>query len=252
MSNSLRGAVKLLVPPKLVNLFLPPRLARDLVYEVKFKLAYCKSWFSNGNKFKGLSGLRLNVGCGPNVVPGWINIDMVRGPSVVLWDIRKKLSFDDNSAEIIFAEHVFEHLDANGGAEAYLSSDAEFFLSECYRCLMPGGVLRIVVPDAGLYLKLYTGPWDELVKVRPLIPENGGYRDGCKNIYRTKMELINFVFRQWSEHKFAYDAETLIMKLKDAGFGTVIHQSFGISAANIEPLDTEARKAESLYVEGIK
>ncbi len=66
------------------------------------------------------------------------------------------------------------------------------------------------------------------------------------------MELINEVFRQGIEHKYAYDADTLMMKLRDAGFGRVIHQSFGVSEAGHSPLDSPSRRAESLYVEGIK
>lgn len=232
---------------RFVKLFVPPRLAKELVSELKIKLVYWKSWFINRRKFKGLSGLRLNIGCGPNQVPGWINIDVVKGQGILQWDIREKLPFDDNSAEIIFAEHVFEHLEPDG--------DAESFLSECIRCLMPGGVLRLVVPDAGLYLKLYAGSWDDLVNTRPLIPQRGSYADsGYEGVitYRTQMELINFVFRQFNEHKFAYDAETLMMKLKDAGFSKVSQQSYGVSAASAVTLDTPARKAESLYVEGIK
>ena len=66
------------------------------------------------------------------------------------------------------------------------------------------------------------------------------------------MEFINEVFRQGGEHKYAYDADTLIMKMQDIGFAQVIQQSYGVSAASGKPLDTQSRSAESLYVEGIK
>jgi predicted SAM-dependent methyltransferase len=154
------------------------------------------------------------------------------------------MPFDNESVEAIFAEHVFEHLNPVMGAG---------FLSECHRCLQPGGIVRIVVPDAGRYLQLYPGDWSGFVLVRPLVEENGHYRDfWLDRVYRTKMELINEVFRQGTEHKYAYDAETLSMKLRDAGFARVLQQSYGVSARRETPLDTKARAGESLYVEGIK
>jgi hypothetical protein len=65
------------------------------------------------------------------------------------------------------------------------------------------------------------------------------------------MEMINAVFRQRTEHKYAYDAETLILRLKNAGFGKVAQQSFGQSFGPPPP-DLPSRKSESLYVEAVK
>ena len=153
------------------------------------------------------------------------------------------MPFDDGAVETIFSEHFFEHIDPAAAAR---------FLSECHRCLQPGGVVRIVVPDAEKYLRLYSGDWSGYVPIRPLIEENGKYRDyWLRELYTTKMELINAVFRQWTEHKFAYDAETLMLRMRDAGFGQVIHQSYGVSYANVL-LDSAERASESLYVEGVK
>lgn len=75
---------------------------------------------------------------------------------------------------------------------------------------------------------------------------------GRNNVYRTKMQVINEVFRQGNQHKYAYDQETLLMVLRDAGFSNVVRQNFGISLDNDMAPDSEARKAESLYVEGVK
>ena len=66
------------------------------------------------------------------------------------------------------------------------------------------------------------------------------------------MELINFVFRQFDEHKFIYDFETLELHMKECGFETVRKQSYGISASQHPPLDLEFHRLESLYAEGIK
>jgi hypothetical protein len=66
------------------------------------------------------------------------------------------------------------------------------------------------------------------------------------------MELVNAVFRQGAEHKFAYDAETLMLDLRAAGFSAVQRQAFGKSFAEDALLDTPERASESLYVEARK
>jgi predicted SAM-dependent methyltransferase len=222
----------------------PKDLVAQASYETKAAAKHFKSWLFDRSKFRGKKNLKLNVGCGANVASGWVNIDLDGPAGVFRWDCRRGMPFDDESVESIFAEHVFEHLDPAAGTS---------FLSECKRCLRSGGVVRIVVPDAGKYLRLYQGDWSGFIPVRPLIEDNGNYRDSwLDRVYRTKMEFINEIFRQGGEHKYAYDADTLIMKMRDVGFAQVIQQSYGMSAASGKPLDTLSRGAESLYIEGIK
>ncbi|HUS95426.1 MAG TPA: hypothetical protein VMX97_01665, partial [Hyphomicrobiaceae bacterium] len=118
---------------------------------------------------------------------------------------------------------VFEHLDH--------PVETQLFLAECLRCLRPGGILRLVVPDAGLYLALYNeAGWDGIIAARPLVREGDLYKDLWLSYrYRTKLEFINAVFRQGGEHKYAYDAETLTLFLREAGFSRAVQQVFGIS-----------------------
>ncbi len=66
------------------------------------------------------------------------------------------------------------------------------------------------------------------------------------------MEVVNSIFRQGTEHKFAYDAETLILDLTRAGFSFVIHQDFGKSVMPALIIDRPERATESLYVEALK
>jgi predicted SAM-dependent methyltransferase len=223
----------------------PIDLVTQVLFETKASAKHFKAWLFERSRFRGQKNLRLNIGCGTNVSLGWTNVDLDGPPEVFHWDCRRGMPFDDESVDAIFAEHVFEHFDPVTGAK---------FLSECYRCLRTGGgLVRIVVPDAGKYLQLYLGDWSGLAAARPLIEEDGKYHDfWLQRVYRTKMELINEVFRQGTEHKYVYDADTLMMKLRDAGFLRVIHQSYGVTAGGETPLDTQARSGESLYVEAIK
>ncbi len=222
----------------------PPDVVDMVSIETRASIQHFRSWLSGRSKFRGKKQLKINIGCGSNTAPGWVNVDLGGPPEVFRWDCRRSLPFDGGSVDAIFAEHVFEHLDPKAGAK---------FLSECRRCLRPGGVVRIVVPDAGRYIVLYQGQWQGLAAVRPLSKDNDGYRDHwLDRVYRTKMEFINEVFRQGNEHKYAYDAETLMLKFREAGFEKVILQSYGVSAMEGSPLDTAARGNESLYVEAIK
>jgi predicted SAM-dependent methyltransferase len=238
--HGLRATIELVIAK-----VLPAYLTEQVIAEV---------WLATKRMFTARSvrrilvpqtGIRVNVGCGNNPTPGWINLDIISYPGVYFWDCRSGLPFSDGSIAAIYSEHFFEHLD--------LHSEASPFLRECLRCLEPGGVLRIVVPDAGAYLQAYMGPWEVLADMRPLDRAEDGWRDKwLGQIYQTKMQFINAIFRQGYEHKYVYDEETLALVMREAGFANVIVQQFGVSTdPNMAP-DRNERRAESLYVEGIK
>lgn len=194
-------------------------------------------------RFRGKKDLLVQVGCGPHGREGWVNVDCFPGKKVnCLHDIRKDLPFDDESVRGIYSEHVVEHLD--------YTQEIPTFLAECHRCLAPGGVLRIIVPDAGRYLHAYAaGGFTEFVPLRPLVD---GADKWFKHKYHTPMELVNAVFRQGPEHHFAYDAETMEFVLRHAGFANVTQRSFGVSADPVMCLDIPERATESLYMEAVK
>jgi len=223
----------------------PGDLLSQLGFEIRasWKLALKRRGVK---RYKEMHGLRLNVGCGGRPTTGWVNLDMVSHPQVEFWDCRKGLPFSDGAVAAVFAEHFLEHL-------AY-GDEVQKFLRECFRCLRTSGVLRVIVPDAGAYLRLYSdGAWDSIAARRPLVKEGDGYRDyWLGERYSTQMEFINAVFRQNGEHKYAYDAETLVNLLRRVGFATVRQTSFGISSdADMAP-DTPERRSESLYVEAVR
>lgn len=203
--------------------------------------------FRNRNiskRYKNAKDLLVNLGSGGKGKPGWVNVDIVKAPNVnCIYDCRKDLPFPDGSVECIFCEHFFEHLD--------YTEEVPYFLSECHRVLKVGGVMRIIVPDAEKYLQAYCKEgWEDLSEIRPLDTERTDFYFGCK--YHTKMELINVVFRQGYEHKYACDYATLEFLLYRYGFSTVQRQEFGKSFMNELLLDQPRRSSESLYVEAVK
>ena len=117
--------------------------------------------------YKPDSLIKLNLGCGSVAPNGLVNIDnsfnarlakypMLRDllgnlkilpkrlteipwpKNITVFDVRRGLPYPDNSAKFIYTSHLLEHL---------LRADARYLLKECYRTLVPGGVLRVIVPD---------------------------------------------------------------------------------------------------------
>jgi SAM-dependent methyltransferase len=79
---------------------------------------------------------RLNLGCGTDVRPGWVNLDIAPLHGVdVVHDLRRlPLPFDNGRFSEVLAKDVLEHLD-------YVP-----LLRELHRILAPGGALHVVSP----------------------------------------------------------------------------------------------------------
>lgn len=172
--------------------------------------------------------LRLHLGCADNYLPGWINVDLARpGRQLDLrWDLRRPVPFPAGSIEVIFAEHLLEHLTVCQGLGV---------VRECRRLLSAGGVLRIGVPDLSRYVKSYGGNDPLLTEVRPGRP--------------TPALAFSEVFYRYG-HRSMYDFETLQALCLEAGFAEVHRSAFGLSRVLPCP-DTPARRPETLYVEAL-
>ena len=195
-------------------------------------------------RYRNSDNLLVNIAPGHDAKSGWVNVDVQKGPLIdCLYDCRKSLPFRDESVRGIFCEHFFEHLD--------YTEEVPYFLSECHRVLKKGGVLRLILPDAERYLRAYcNGGWEELDRIRPLNPGHTDSYHLCR--YNTPMELINVVFRQGHEHKFAYDFETLRFLLDRYGFSEVVLQECGTSLMAELCLDQVKLASESIYVDAKK
>jgi predicted SAM-dependent methyltransferase len=227
------------------NQILPSHLARQVFGELPVSATRALHSRATRRRLARLDGCRVNIGCGGQPTPGWVNLDLNSSSGVNFWDCRRGLPFSDNTVIAFYSEHMFEHLDP--------ASEGKPFLRECLRCLRPGGVIRIVVPDAGAYLRAYGQGWEPLAAMRPLELTEKGWRDKwLGDIYQTQMQLINAVFRQVDQHKYAYDQETLVLFLEQAGYSRVILQGFGSSIDNAMAPDNKARQSESLYIEAVK
>jgi predicted SAM-dependent methyltransferase len=83
--------------------------------------------------------LRLNIGCGTNTLPGWINIDhYARQPGVVEDIDATDMPYADGSVDAVLAEHVLEH---------FSFAEERLVWREVARVLRPGGTFTLEVPD---------------------------------------------------------------------------------------------------------
>lgn len=80
---------------------------------------------------------RLNIGCGDQILGGWINVDLYNDKADIKADVLS-LPFEDGSIDEILAQHVLEHVSYHKTMVA---------LGEWHRVLAPKGVLLVHVPD---------------------------------------------------------------------------------------------------------
>lgn len=184
-------------------------------------------------------GLRIQIGCGGFPREGWLNVDShakvsaKEGVEILLHDVRRPFPLSSGCAELVFLSHVLEHL--------IRPDHSTVLLGEIYRLLKPGGVVRIVVPDAAKFLAAYFEPQHPL---RPCFPDA-----------KTWMEVVNKMAREDSfAHKYFYDFDTLASDLRRVGFDMVCETAPGQSTYPELVLDHPEpfRRSISLYVEAVK
>jgi predicted SAM-dependent methyltransferase len=144
-------------------------------------------------------------------------------------DVRRRIAFPDASVSYIYSSHTFEHF-------TYEESLAVSI--ECYRVLRPGGIMRVVVPDLEIIVRQYlansTDPKASHRFIGRLLLLSG----------------IRDVLHPGAHHRQMFDRKSLPYMLKEAGFLSPEVSGFKNSRIpDIQDIELESRRAESLYVE---
>ncbi|HZP79372.1 MAG TPA: methyltransferase domain-containing protein [Pseudolabrys sp.] len=154
----------------------------------------------------GDRALKLQLGCGTNILPGWINTDIEPSPTTDYLDFSKPFPFPNNTISAVFCEHTIEHLPKATGL---------YLISEAFRVLKPGGQFRIVTPSLEKICEL---------SLHPDTAAASKYIESCRRLTRdpsaTIGDAINLIFYGHG-HKHIYRAEELADFLVRTGFVTV-------------------------------
>jgi predicted SAM-dependent methyltransferase len=146
--------------------------------------------------------MRLHLGCGKKLWPGWVNVDG-NAPADVIHDLSKPLPYEDKTAKEIHCIHLFEH---------FYPHQVDDVLADWFRVLRPGGRLVMEMPD---FVKACRNTIEAIDKgeipsdkycMWPLFSNNP---DGC----------------QYHDHKWGWTYQTLKPVMEKAGFINVVEDN---------------------------
>ena len=199
---------------------------------------------------------KLQIGCGYNLIDGWLNTDLEpTSKEVAFLDASKTFAFEDNTFEFIFSEHIFEHLTFN---------DSCTMLSECFRVLKPNGVIRIAIPHADFLFKIYQNPklqihkdyikWATVNHCKDIATFLDQDEENYSEIY-----VINNFYRDWG-HEVLHNYDSLEKLLLKFEFSDIKQEEVGYSQhaeiCNMERhgdiIPEQFNKLETLVVEAKK
>lgn len=173
--------------------------------------------------------VRLHLGCGPVVVPGWLNVDRHRAAGVDLCaDLVAGLPLRDGGASCAVAMHVLQDL---------AWPDIPIVLRDWHRVLRPGGVLRLGLPDLDRALDAYRRGDGGYFHV----PDSDARSIGAKLV-------TQIIWYGSVRTPFTFDYANEV--LGDAGFRDIRRCEFGCTQSGLPELASlDNRARESLFVE---
>ncbi len=205
------------------------------------KLRWRNRWLPSQRRradaLRQLRDVKLHLGCGKRIMPGWTNVDCFKAEGIAYeCDFRDPLPFAEGAVRMLYSEHVLEHLHEH---------EAHALLHECHRVLAPGGRIRLGMPDAEIFLRAYA-------------KGDRAFFEAAKNIgspvrpLDTPIKVINQMARMGGHHHFAWDFETLRLALEEAGFKNIVKGTSGTSHHEGLCLDDPDHAFETLYAEAVK
>ncbi len=140
--------------------------------------------------------MKLHLGCWKRNIPGFTHIDICDETHIDYRSSIDSLPFiQDDCVELIYCSHAFEYFDR---------IEAQRALVEWKRVLIPGGELRLAVPDFNALIEVYRLTGDLTRILGPLY--------GRMNIDKGERQIGTIY------HKTVYDELSMANVLREAGF----------------------------------
>lgn len=206
--------------------------------------------------------LRLNLGCGLHAPAGWVNID--RSPSLRLgrvpgatatlhrlgflsgqpirWpanvrcvDVTKRLPFGTRTAAAIYSSHMLEHL---------YFDEANRVLRECRRVLVPGGIIRLALPDVEQFVRqLLAAPPDAAASAALTFTRNLRMAPMARPSRRDRL-VGRF---SGARHRWQPTASLVIAMLTEAGFVAPAQRDF--RCGDLPDLAVIEHRSQGMFIE---
>lgn len=189
---------------------------------------------------------KLQIGCGSNLIDGWLNSDKAPLSSNVMYlNAVRRFPFPDATFSYVYSEHMIGSLSFE---------QAKVMLTECFRTLAQGGKIRIVTLDIAFLIDLCQDRNPSELRLQYM----EWFRAQTEMQYGSGIFLFNN-FANLYGIKFLYDEPSLRDAMEVVGFSDVIRRDLNESDdAALRNLENEKRmpdgflRMESFILEGTK
>lgn len=167
---------------------------------------------------------------------------------VVYMNLNRKWKYNSMSVDVVYASHLFEHLDTESAA---------LFLKESFRVLRTNGVIRLVIPDLYQISQKYLNEFNSSEISDPskdFLWAINMHIDGQYKGVGFIKKLIARLQRYPHQHKYMYDSKSMKLLLEEYGFVDIRFDIYGKSEYLDKIIDVEGTKESylSVYIEAKK
>lgn len=97
---------------------------------------------------------KMQIGCGHNLIDGWLNTDLQPTYGATFLDVMQRFPMPDACMDVVFAEHLIEE---------YPVQKLDGMFQEIHRVLRPNGIFRLTFFTSDHMLKMMSGSASENV-----------------------------------------------------------------------------------------
>ena len=178
------------------------------------------------------NGIKLHLGCGKVIIPGFINADITPGEGVdLIVDVNNLKALQVHpwygKVDFLYLSHVLEH---------FPTAQTPSLLKEFFDLIGEGGRVRIAVPDLDRICALYMEHFDWFKP--PHGPWLGLIYGGQTDMYDFHKTGFNFSYLEWLLHDAGFNSVVRVDRSDDLGVLDASHSNlpFGNISLNVEAM----------------